>query len=141
MQDAVTVKLPNALTVSEMVAKGMTPEAAKHKMNEYVFGVGYKKDDNGKPIENGLGSPLNPTSQHLEALRIATERKAQHSGGLNMESIAAIVAMALKASQGTQVVTPELIAQAVAAGVMAGLAKGAENAKAAVAVEETPEQL
>lgn len=126
--DGVTVKLPNALTVAEMIGKGMTPEAAKHRMNELVFGVGYKTDDKGKPLEHGLGSAVQPTSQHLEALRIATERKAQHSGGLNMESIAAIVAMALKAQQGTQVVTPEVIAQAVAAGVMAGLAKGKEDA-------------
>ncbi len=35
-----------------------------------VFGVGFKRDRHGNPIEQGLGGPLQPTRQHVEAIRI-----------------------------------------------------------------------
>ena len=117
--EQITIKLPNPMTMGELMAKGMSPEAAQHKMNEFVFGVGYSKDENGKPVEQGLGSKLQPTAQHLEALRVANERKVAQ-GGVNPDLIAAIAA-AIGNQKGAQVITPEILSAAVAAGIRAGL--------------------
>lgn len=100
-------KIPNPMTYDELIAEGKSPEVANRIMHEKVFGVNYAKDPDGKPIENGLGSPLNPTKQHLDALRIENERKAR---------------------SGQQSTTDaNVIAAAVAAGVKAGLAAAKED--------------
>lgn len=102
-EDQVTVKLPNSLTLDELVGGGMSLEAARRVLRDRVFGVGHKVDEDGKPLEQGLGSPANPTPQHIEALRLATEKKAQTSPN-----------------------SADVIAAAVAAGVKAGLAAARE---------------
>jgi hypothetical protein len=40
--------------------------AAAEEIN--VFGVGFKRDSKGRPLEQGLGSEANPTPQHWQAL-------------------------------------------------------------------------
>jgi hypothetical protein len=37
----------------------------------YVFGSDYKRDRNGKPIEQGVGSAANPSLNHFMALKKA----------------------------------------------------------------------
>jgi hypothetical protein len=54
---------------------GMTPAEAAEKEAESVFGVGYKKDAKGNPIEMGKGSKAQQTSQHLAALQKAEGRR------------------------------------------------------------------
>jgi len=95
-EDQVTVKLPNALTYDELVGEGKSPEAARRIMNDRVFGVGHKVDEDGKPIEQGLGSPGHETHQHKEALRLANERKA-HANPNSADVIASAVAAGVKA--------------------------------------------
>jgi hypothetical protein len=48
---------------------GKTPAEAAEIEAESVFGVGYKKDPKGRPIETGKGSRLQQTSQHQAALQ------------------------------------------------------------------------
>lgn len=115
MSEEVTVRLPNQLTKPELLAAGKSPEEADRIMHERVFGVGFKRDEDGNPIEQGKGGPLQQTGQHLEALRIAEERKK----AAKPVDIAAIVA-AIQGASTTQM-TPELIAAAVAAGVKAAM--------------------
>jgi hypothetical protein len=43
-------------------------EEARHKAEEDVFGVGFKRDARGKPIEQGIGAPGNETEHHFIAL-------------------------------------------------------------------------
>jgi hypothetical protein len=51
-------------------------EEAKRKADEDVFGVGFQRDRNGKPIETGLGSASQPTVQSIEAyIKEQTERR------------------------------------------------------------------
>lgn len=95
-EEQTTVKLPNALTLGELMGEGKTTSEAKRIMADRVFGVGHSHDEEGKPVEQGLGSPANPTPQHKEALRLATERKA-FSQPNNAEVIAAAVAAGVKA--------------------------------------------
>ena len=42
-------------------------EDAKRKVEEDVFGVGFKRDANGRPIERGIGAPGNELAQHVAA--------------------------------------------------------------------------
>jgi hypothetical protein len=59
-----TSKTPDELAV-------MTPEErAAWRAGEdiAVFGVGFKRDRNGRPIEQGIGSPANPSPQHFAML-------------------------------------------------------------------------
>jgi hypothetical protein len=59
-----TTKTPDELSI-------MTPEeiAAYRALElENVFGAGYRRDRNGKPIEQGRGSISNPTEQSFAAL-------------------------------------------------------------------------
>jgi hypothetical protein len=51
------------------VHKGKTPAEAAEMEAEMVFGIGYKKDAKGQPIEKGKGSKVQQTSQHLAALQ------------------------------------------------------------------------
>jgi hypothetical protein len=53
----------------QAIDKGLTPQEAAEKEAESVFGIGYKRDPKGRPIEVGRGSRVNQTSQHLTALR------------------------------------------------------------------------
>ena len=99
--DQVTVKLPNALTRAELIAEGKTPEAADRIMRERVFGAGHKTDPDGKPIEQGMGSPANETHQHKEALRIANERKAMANPN-SADVIAAAVAAGIRAGMAAE---------------------------------------
>jgi hypothetical protein len=41
-----------------------------------VFGVGFKRDAAGRPIETGIGSEHNQSLQHRAALQIEADRKA-----------------------------------------------------------------
>jgi len=114
--DTVTTKLPNALTLEELVGEGKTVEQAHAILADRVFGVNHGKDAEGKPIERGHGSPEREAafaakhpgvkSNHVKALELAEQRKAQTSG----------------------VAQADVIAAAVAAGVQAGLA-AAKNDK------------
>ena len=99
--EAVTVKLPNALTFAELVGEGKTPEHANRIMHDRVFGVGHAKDDKGKPIEQGHGAPGHETAQHKEALRLATERRAQANPN-SAEVIAAAVAAGIRAGMAAE---------------------------------------
>jgi hypothetical protein len=51
------------------IHKGMTPAQAAEQEAEMVFGIGYKRDAKGRPIETGKGSKVQQTSQHLAALQ------------------------------------------------------------------------
>jgi hypothetical protein len=51
------------------IHKGMTPAEAAEAEHVAVFGVGYKRDAKGRPIEKGKGSKTQQTSQHLAALQ------------------------------------------------------------------------
>lgn len=117
MPEQVTVKFPNPRTEAEMIGAGLTPEAARHKMNELVFGVGYEKDEDGNPVEQGKGSAKQPTSQHVEALRLSQDR-AKAAKPVDVESLIRTIA----ASQAGNGMSADIIAQAVQAGVQAGLA-------------------
>ncbi len=66
-------------TVNDFMAMGMSSEQAQHKVRQDVFGHDYKTDAKGNPIEQGLGSALNPTSQHKAAL--AREQRPSASVG------------------------------------------------------------
>lgn len=129
VSDHETVKLPNPLTLEELIGEGKTPEQAQHIMRERVFGVNYSKDAKGDPIENGLGSALQPTKQHLDALKIAKKREAEGSGGapLDANTLAAAVVAAVKAAGPSNDTSADVIAAAVAAGVKAGLAAAKED--------------
>jgi hypothetical protein len=66
------------LTPSPDELAQMTPEEIrenKRVAEELVFGAGFKRDRNGRPIEQGIGSPGRETVQHREALERAAERK------------------------------------------------------------------
>jgi hypothetical protein len=59
-----TTKSPDELSI-------MSPEAIaawRREEEVNVFGVGFRRDRNGRPIEQGLGSPANPTEQSFRAL-------------------------------------------------------------------------
>lgn len=43
-------------------------EDAKRKVEEDVFGIGFKRDANGRPIERGIGSVGNELAQHVAAI-------------------------------------------------------------------------
>lgn len=94
-------KIPNPMTVEELMAEGKTLEQAKHIMAEKVFGVNYSKDKDGNPVENGKGSALQPTQQHLDAIKV-NEIRNQMAGKASSEQA-------------------EIIAKAVAAGVQMGM--------------------
>jgi hypothetical protein len=58
-------KIPHDAT-PEVRARMM--EEAKRKSEEDVFGVGFKRDARGKPIEQGIGAPGNESEHHFAAL-------------------------------------------------------------------------
>jgi hypothetical protein len=109
MSEAVTVKLPNALTIDELMNEGKTLEQANAIMHERVFGKGFARGEDGRVIEQGIGGPLQQTPNHLRAKEEAELRKLKADGG------------------GA---TSAVIAAAVAAGVQAGLAAAKEKEEA-----------
>src|SRR6266481_1229595 len=56
--------------------KGMSPKEARERVRQDVFGVGYKTDRHGNPIEQGFGSAARPTDQHFRALEKAEGKEA-----------------------------------------------------------------
>jgi hypothetical protein len=66
--------------IEQNIRKGMEPAAAERKarlqIEEDVFGVGFKRDENGRPIERGIGSASNPSPQHMAALAREKQRRA-----------------------------------------------------------------
>jgi hypothetical protein len=57
------------------INNGKTPAQAAELEAESVFGVGYKKDAKGNPIETGKGSKAQQTAQHQAALQKAEGRR------------------------------------------------------------------
>ena len=68
--------VPFPRNVTEWMEKGLSPEAAQHKLRADVFGHDYKVDGKGNPIETGIGSALNSTPQHQESLEKAAGARA-----------------------------------------------------------------
>ena len=96
MVEQVTAKLPNAMTLQELVDGGMSLEDAKHEMNKRVFGHNYRLDAEGNPIEQGFGSEANPQKgPHLAALKLEESRKMAAGGNANADVIAKAVAAGL----------------------------------------------
>jgi hypothetical protein len=56
----------------------MSPEEIRANnvvAEELVFGVNFKRDRSGRPIENGIGSPGHESIHHREELERAAARK------------------------------------------------------------------
>lgn len=51
-----------------MTWDGLTREQAEHEMACRTFGVNYKLDKNGDPLEQGIGSAAQQTEQHKAAV-------------------------------------------------------------------------
>lgn len=73
---------PHPRTESEWIAKGKTPEQARRKVTEDVFGVDYRTDTKGNPIEVGKGSAAQTTQQHREALDRNTRAERAYRASL-----------------------------------------------------------
>ena len=72
--------VPFPRNVTEWMEKGLSPEQATHKMRNDVFGHNYQLDAKGEPIERGIGSAHQQTTQHKQALeRSAGARAAMRS--------------------------------------------------------------
>lgn len=56
------------LALTDQQRKELRKEA-KHRAREDVFGVGFKTDRNGVPIEQGIGSPGNGSIHDAEAFK------------------------------------------------------------------------
>jgi hypothetical protein len=52
----------------QSIRKGLTPEQAAQAELEAVYGAGFKRDRNGRPLERGIGSSANPSEQHFTAI-------------------------------------------------------------------------
>jgi hypothetical protein len=63
------------LTVADFMERGMSREEAERKVAEMVFGHDFKTDAEGRPIEQGKGSPSQQTSQHKIAVAKELERQ------------------------------------------------------------------
>jgi hypothetical protein len=76
--------LPFPRTEQEWIEKKMSQgmpfedasQFATKKVRDDVFGVDHKVDASGKPIENGIGSERNQTTQHRGALQIAAAARS-----------------------------------------------------------------
>lgn len=111
MSGELEAKLPNPMTIAELIQAGKTPEEARHVMNQRVFGVDYRMDAEGNPIEQGYGSPY-----HLKQF---PERSGSHNAALALE------AQRKKLEGRNDPIGADVIAAAVSAGVQAGLAAAA----------------
>lgn len=65
--------VPFPRSEKEWIDKGRSPEEARQKMRDDVFGAGHQVNAKGEPIECGKGSALQPTAQHQQALMIAQD--------------------------------------------------------------------
>lgn len=63
------------LTVKDFTDKGYSREHGEREVAKLVFGADHKTDAQGRPIEQGKGSALQQTAQHLAEL----ERQARAS--------------------------------------------------------------
>ena len=62
-----TTKSPDELSI-------MTPEQIKAYLDDearHVFGENYRRDRQGRPLEQGIGAPGNETETHFAALERA----------------------------------------------------------------------
>jgi hypothetical protein len=50
------------------LAEQLRAEAEQQALND-VFGVGFKRDKHGRPLEQGVGSDSNITEQHIAVVR------------------------------------------------------------------------
>jgi hypothetical protein len=70
---AVHLKESELEHMRRQIARGLLPPDAieRHFEDERkaVFGENYKRDANGNPIEQGIGSAANPSRQSIEAYR------------------------------------------------------------------------
>ena len=98
----VEVKLPNHMTLEELVASGKTLAQAKQIMSERVFGKDFKTDEDGNPIEQGIGSEANPFKATHEAALKKAQEAANKVGGATPEVIASIVAAVMQAMEAKQ---------------------------------------
>lgn len=69
---------PFPRSAAEWMEKGMEPAQAEHRMRQEVFGADHRTDAKGTPIEQGKGSALQPTAQHLQAKQIAEDAARSH---------------------------------------------------------------
>ena len=97
MSGEVLSKLPNALTFEDMVANGMSAAEASDVLHKRVFGDNFRRDAEGKPIEQGMGSTLHPTPQHTEALQRANARSFNPPETIGADVIAKAVEAGVKA--------------------------------------------
>ncbi len=51
------------------IAAGATPEQADEEVRKSVFGINYRKDKKGIPIQTGIGTPGNENISHFQAIR------------------------------------------------------------------------
>jgi hypothetical protein len=54
--------------ISYYLEKRLPMAEAKRRVEEDVFGVGFRRDRSGRPVEQGIGSPGHETEQHYDAL-------------------------------------------------------------------------
>ena len=78
--------MPNLSYYAERLPDGAPPELrkrmladAKRQVEIDTFGHGFKRDRNGYPIEQGLGSAAHPTQQSIDAYVI--EQTKRRPGG------------------------------------------------------------
>lgn len=111
MVEQFTAKLPNALTLDELVNDGKTPEQAREILAKRVFGENHKIDAQGRPIEQGHGSPAHEakmkakgaiSTPHQQALARENERKLMAGGNANATVIAEAVAAGVRAGMQAQ---------------------------------------
>ncbi len=69
----------NMPDLSYYLDRGTPLKEAKQKVAEDTFGVGFKRDRNGNPIEEGLGSLKQPTQQSIDAY--IKEQTTRRMGG------------------------------------------------------------
>jgi hypothetical protein len=62
-------KTPDELAILKAEYGEAGVKAHFQKEREHVFGVGYRTDKNGKPVEQGIGAPGNESEQHFQALQ------------------------------------------------------------------------
>ncbi len=80
---SLSVLAPTAEELAEMTPQQIAER--KRAMEENVFGAGFRRDQNGRPIEMGIGSAHQQSQHHLAAL---AREKAQHDQMKAMAKIA-----------------------------------------------------
>src|SRR4051812_42403650 len=87
------------------------PSAAPAKLTEaeLVFGVGYKTDAAGNPIEQGIGSPSNQSRHHLAALTKMQKLEDGIARGFTPEELAQLTAAIIKPAENEPAPSPEQV--------------------------------